>query len=136
MNKKKCILSAAAGLLLANGVFAADPRTEKDERVLNSVTYIDEDANFELGFDTAEYLPEGFNPYEIYVDLDRVVFIEREVIDGFVSIKHLPADFNAYAYPTDVESINYIDENDTVELDFDTHKYLPKGFDAHSKAEE
>lgn len=136
MIKKNYILSTVASLLLANGVFAADPRTEKDERVLKSITYIDEDENFELGFDTADYLPEGFDPYEVYVDLDSIIFIEQVVIDGFVSKKYLPANFDAYAYPADVESINYIDENDIIALDFDTHEYLPEEFDAYSQDKE
>lgn len=134
MNKKSIILSITAGLALANGVFASDPKTEKDERqVINSITYIDEDADFELGFDTADYLPEGFDPYEMYVDLSAVIFIEEEVVDGFVSKDYLPKGFNAYAYPTEVEAMNYIDENDNVELDMDTASNLPKGFDAYSK---
>ena len=131
MNKKSFILTIATGLLLANGVFASGLTTGKDERVINSINYIDDDADFELGFDTAEYLPEGFDPYETYVDLDAIVFIEDEVADNVKTKKYLPADFDAYAYPTDVAAFNYIDQDDVVELDFDTHAYLPKGFDAY-----
>ncbi|MGB7395960.1 MAG: hypothetical protein WA913_16360 [Pricia sp.] len=135
MKNKNLILSIAMGLLLANGALAADPKTERDERVINSVTYIEDDADFELGFDTADYLPEDFDPHSIYVDLDAVVFMEEEVMDGFVSKKHLPSGFNAYAYPTDVESMNYIDETDRVEVDFDVQKHLPEGFDPYIKYE-
>ena len=110
MNKKSFIFTIATGLLLANGVFASKLPTEKDEWVINSITYIEDDTDFELGFDTADYLPEGFDPYEIYVNLDVVVFIEDEVAD--VKIKRrLPANFDAYAYPTDVAAFNYIDQN-------------------------
>lgn len=98
---------------------------------MNSVTYIEEDADFELDFDTADYLPEDFDPYTSFVDLDSIIFMEEEVMDGFVSKEHLPADFNAYASPSDIESINYIDENDVVEMNFDTKRHLPKGFDAY-----
>lgn len=131
MNKKSFILTIATGVLLANGVFANNLTTEKDERVINSINYIDEDTDFELGFDTSDYLPEGFDPYEIYFNLDAVVFIEDEVADNVKTKKYLPANFNAYAYPTDVAAFNYIDTYDIVELDFDTHAYLPEGFDAH-----
>ena len=134
MNKKSLILSITAGLALANGVFASDPKTEKDERqVINSIDYIDEDADFELGFDTADYLPEGFDPYKMYIDLGSVIFMEEEVVDGFVSKDYLPKGFDAYAYPMEVEAMNYIDENDNVELDLDTAVNLPEGFDAYSK---
>lgn len=132
MNKKSFILTIATGLLLANGVFASNLNTEKDERVINSITYIEDDSDFEVDFDTADYLPEGFDPYEIYVNLDAVVFIEDELADDVKTKKHLPADFDAFAYPTDVAAFNYIDQNDDVELDFDTHTYLPEGFDAYT----
>lgn len=121
----------ATGLLLANGVFASNLITEKDDRVIDSITYIDDDTDFELNFDTSDYLPEGFDPYKIYVDLDAVVFIEDEVVDDVKTKKHLPANFNPYAYPTDFAAFNYIDQNDAIELDFDTHTYLPEGFDAY-----
>ncbi len=134
MNKKSFILTIATGLLLANGVFASNLTTEKDERVINSINYIEDDAEFELGFDTADYLPEGFNPFELYVNLDAVVFIEDEVTDDVNTKKHIPANFDAYAYPTDVAAFNYIDENDAIELDFDTQAYLPKGFDAYQES--
>jgi len=131
MNKKSFILTIATGVLLANGVFASNLTTERDDRVINSITYIEDDTDFELGFDTADYLPEGFDPYEIYVNLDAVIFIEDEVTEDDVKTKrHLPANFNAYAYPTDVAAFNYIDQNDAIELDFDTQAHLPEGFDA------
>lgn len=133
MKKKNFILSITTGLLLANGVFANGPISEKDERVINSTIYIEEDADFELGFDTAEYLPEGFNPNKIYVNLDAVVFIENEEVDNLNTKKQLPANFDAYAYPTDVAAFNYIDQNDAVELDFDTQAYLPEGFNPYKR---
>ncbi|MGB6154139.1 MAG: hypothetical protein WBG48_19300 [Pricia sp.] len=132
MNKKSFILTIATGLLLVNGVFASDLTTEKDERVINSVNYIEDDADFELGFDTADYLPEDFNPYKLYVNLDAIVFIEDEADVDVNTKKYLPANFDAYAYPTDVAAINYIDENDTVELEIDTQAHLPKGFNAYN----
>ncbi len=131
MNKKSFILTIATGILLANGVFASNLTTERDDRVINSITYIEDDADFELGFDTADYLPEGFDPYEIYVNLDAVLFIEDEVAVAVKTKRHLPANFDAYAYPTDVAAFNYIDQNDAIELDFDTQAYLPEGFDAY-----
>lgn len=136
MNKKSFILTIATGLLLVNGVFASNPTSEKDERVINSITYIEDDADFELGFNTADYLPEGFDPYEIYVNLDAVAFIEDEIADDVNTKKNLPANFDAYAYPTDVAAFNYINQNDTVELDFDTHAYLPEGFDAYKRSKQ
>jgi len=133
MNKKNFIFSIATGLLFANGVFAGDLPTEKDEQIVKSVTYIEDESQIELGFDTADYLPEGFNPYKIYVNLDAIIFLEDEIGEEANFKKHLPANFDAYAYPNDVAAFNYIDEDDVVTMDFDTEAYLPSGFDAYAK---
>jgi len=131
MNKKSFKVSMLLGLLFANGVFAADPKTEKDELIINSVIYIEDSVDLDLGFNTADYLPEDFNPYEVYVDLASIAFIEDNAVIKVNSKKYLPKKFNAYAYPTDVEGFNYIDENDEIVLGFDTKKYLPEGFDPY-----
>ena len=131
MNKNNFILTIATGLLLVNGVFASSPTTERDDSVISSVDFIEDDVDFELDFDTSDYLPEGFNPYKLYINLDAVIFIEDEVADDVNTEKYLPANFNAYAYPTDVAAFNYIDENDTIQLDFDSQAYLPTEFNAY-----
>ncbi|TMM52204.1 hypothetical protein FEE95_21190 [Maribacter algarum] len=132
MNKKSFILSMAAGIALINGAFASTPSKEVEAFDINTVEYIEDDEQIDLGFDVADYLPEGFNPYKMYVDLNAVEYIEEEpVIEDFS--QYLPKGFDAYAYPTDVQSINYIDENDSFSIDFDTKKHLPEGFNAYIK---
>ena len=131
MNKLTFKVSMLLGLIFANGVFAADPKTEKVELIISSVTYIEDHVDFELGFNTADYLPEDFDPYAVYVDLESIVFIEDDTAINLNSKKHLPKEFNAYAYPTRVEGFNYIDEKDEIVLDFDAKKYLPEGFDPY-----
>lgn len=133
MNRKIFKAAMLLGLIIANGVFAADPKTENDKLIISSVTYIEDDADFDLGFETADYLPKDFNPYEVYVDLESIVFIEDDVAISLNSKKHLPKGFNAYAYPTDVEGFNYIDENDEIVLGFDTKNHLPEGFDPYMR---
>ncbi len=118
------------GFLLVNGVFANDPKTEIENFDINSIEYIEEETEIDLGFNAADYLPEGFDPYKLYVDLDAVHYLQEEVIDSFDVERYLPKGFDAYAYPTDVQSINYIDKNDFISLDFDAAKHLPEGFDA------
>lgn len=132
MNNKNFILSIAMGIALVNGVFANNPNRDIEIFDINSVEYIEEEAEVNLGFDTADYLPEGFNPYKMYVDLTVVQYIEEEIAIADVS-EHLPEGFDAYAYPTNVDNINYIDENDELQLNFDTKKHLPKGFNAYIK---
>ena len=92
---------------------------------LNDIIFIEEELPVELGFNTEDYLPEGFNPYEQYVDLNSIEFIEEEEEDawdlGFDASVHLPDDFNPYAIPSDVMSIDYIEEGeDDIDLGFDT----------------
>ncbi len=128
---KTTTLSIAMVLLLVNGIFANDPKTEIENFDINSIQYIEEEEEFDLGFDTTDYLPENFDPYKFYVNLDAVVYIEDNKIDTFDFAKFLPEGFDAYADPTDVQSINYIDERDNIVLNFDTKKHLPEGFNAY-----
>ena len=93
MNKRNFILTLATGVLMINGLFANNTTSEKDERVISSVNYIEEDVDFELGFDTTDYLPEDFNPHRMYVNLDDVTFIEDERIDALKTKKYLPKGF-------------------------------------------
>ncbi len=131
MRNKNLKFSAILGMALVNGLFAANP-SEGDEGLdLNTVVYIEEEIPFELGFDTSDYLPVGFNPHEVYFDLQSIPYIEEEPIIRVRSKKHLPKGFDAYAFPKNVKGFNYIDENDNFQIDFDTQKHLPNGFDPY-----
>ena len=103
---------------------------------LDEIIYIEEEVPVELGFNTEDYLPEDFNPYEQYVDLNSIEFIEEEEEEtwdlGFDASVYLPDNFNPYAIPGDVMNIDYIEEGeDEVDLGFDTAKYLPEDFDPY-----
>ena len=101
---------------------------------LDEIVYIEEEMEIDLGFDTADYLPEDFDPNKQYVDLNSIEFIEEgEVADlGIDTAAYLPEDFNPYAFPTDIMSVDYIEEGeDTIDLGFDTEEFLPEGFDPH-----
>ena len=133
MNKKNLALAIIMGLSFAKGVFAADPETEKEEFDINSIHYIQEEENIELGFDVRDYLPEGFDPYKQYVDLNNIEFIEDTVDLVLDATWYLPEGFDPYANPIGIEGINYIDENDNIDLDFNTKVYLPKDFNAYAQ---
>lgn len=133
MNKKNLALAIIMGLSFAKGVFAADPETEKEKFDINSISYIQEEDKIELGFDVADYLPEGFDPYKQYVDLNSIEFIEDTDVLNLDIAANLPEGFDAYANPKGIEGINYIDENDTIVLDFNAKEYLPTGFNAYIK---
>lgn len=133
MNKKKLTLSMALGGLLIQGAFASDVHKDVEEFDLNSVEYIEEEEVIELGFDTTDYLPEGFDPYAFYFDVNSVEFIEESDLEDIRIKNRLPKNFNPYADPIGIEGINYIDPNDEIVLDFNTKEHLPKGFDAYKK---
>lgn len=132
MIRRSLTLSMIVGVFLVNGMLASDPKKEL-EFDINSITYLEDEPEPELGFDTADYLPEGFDPYSFYFNLASVPYIKVGQIDELDTRTYLPKDFNAYAYPSDVESINYIDVNDSLSLKFDTTRYLPENFDPYSK---
>ena len=131
MNRKQITLSIVLGMTVANGVFASNPISENKDFDINSITYIEEELEIDLGFDPADYLPEGFDPYKIYVDLNGFEFIEEDTVEIADGAKYLPQGFNAYANPQEVAGFNYIDEKDTIVLDFDTKEHLPEGFDPY-----
>lgn len=98
---------------------------------VSEIVFIEEESYIDLGFDTAEYLPEGFDPYCVYFDVNSIVFIDDEMTDlGFDTEEYLPTNFNAYANPNSIDGINYMEE-ETVDLGFDTTKYLPEDFDPY-----
>jgi len=123
MNKRTILLSFTAGLLFVNGMFANDPRIEKLD--INTIEYIEDDMDFDLGFDTADYLPEGFDANEVYFDINSIDYIVEELVLDLNTQQYLPEGFNAYAFPSDVQSINYIDEKDSFEFRLNPD-YLPK----------
>ena len=99
---------------------------------LNEIEFLEEDVEVDLGFDTADYLPSDFNPYETYFDLNSIIYIEEETelqLD-FDSNTYLPVGFDPYSEIVDVHSINYMEEED-LDLGFDTKDYLPVGFTAY-----
>lgn len=122
---------------LVQNLFANEVNTDEVEFNLNSIIYIEEEEKIDLGFNTDEYLPENFNPYTSYFNLEEVIFIENESeLSKRMKRKlkrKLPKGFDAYADPKGISGINYIDENDTIVLDFDTHDFLPEGFNPFSK---
>ena len=106
-----------------------DSATELD---LNEIVFIEEEEILDLGFDTRDYLPEGFDANEAYVDLNQIPFMEDEELElNFDTASYLPEDFDPYAAPSGIEGINYMEEEEVIDLGFDTAAYLPEGFDPY-----
>lgn len=99
---------------------------------LNEIEYIEEESIVDLGFDAADYLPEGFDPQQVYLDLNSIEYVEEErtVQLNFNVSDYLPEDFDSYASPKNVDGIAFVEE-ETIDLGFDTSQYLPEDFDPY-----
>lgn len=132
MKKASFTLSVFLILLSNTGLMAQQAKSGCEPLDLNSITYIEEDNDYDLGFETDEYLPLDFDPYEYYVNLDAIEFIdEEEALADYSAF--LPHDFNAYAYPTYFRTIDYVDPSDMIDLHLDIVENLPEGFDPFKK---
>lgn len=109
--------------------------SEGEELDLREVVFYEEEEILDLGFDTADYLPEDFNPFanpENFMDISYLEE-ESEMDLGFDTREYLPEGFDPYEPYFDLNSIEYIEEEEEIELNFDTSAYLPKGFDPYSR---
>ena len=68
---------------------------------LDAITYLEsEDDEADLGFDTAYWLPAGFDPYAAPTDIDGFSFMEDETSLIFPELDtkaYLPKNFDPYA---------------------------------------
>ena len=97
MKYKKYISTAFLAFLLLPLLSAKTTPSFKEDFDLSKITFIEEDQQIDLGFDTAEYLPKDFNPYQEEISIGGVNFMEDEEIDlGFDTATYLPKNFNAY----------------------------------------
>lgn len=100
-----------------------------------SIAYEVIEESIDLGFDTRAYLPKNFDPYEVYVDLNAITYIEEDTEETVTASKWLlPEGFDPYGAPEDFMDISYMEEED-LELGFDTRAWLPEGFNAYEKQE-
>jgi hypothetical protein len=87
-----------------------------------------------IDFDTAQFLPEGFNPLKGLGDLDwtaiELIELEEEVTIDFDTKKYLPEGFNALKGMGDLDwaTIELVEIEEEVTIPFDTKQYLPEDF--------
>lgn len=128
---------AVLGFVLMSFTGTPQCKTQCEEPHIEDITFIEVEETIDLGFDTAQYLPEGFDPYEgMGPNLEEITFIatEKEIDLGFDTARYLPEGFNAYeGMVFDIDEIEYIEEEEEINLDFDVQAYLPKDFSALSR---
>ena len=101
---------------------------------INAIEVIELEEDIVLGFDTSNYLPEGFNALQGKNDLDwtaiALIELEEDVTLGFDTSNYLPVGFNALKGKNDLDwsTIEVIDIEEDIEINFDTKAHLPKGF--------
>jgi hypothetical protein len=89
-----------------------------DKQVLSEIIYVEDTEDVELGFNTQDYLPRGFNPYESFFNIHSIEFIEplMEVNFDFEVKDFLPRGFMAGIPYFNVMEIPYV-------IDFDENKF-------------
>lgn len=65
---------------------------------IDTVEFIEEDQDIELGFDTGQYLPGNFDPYSEIISLKSINYMEEsdEMDLDFETTGYLPKGFDAY----------------------------------------
>lgn len=96
---------------------------------IDQIVYIEDQEEVVLGFDTAEYLPEDFDPYA--GNLNDIAFVEteEEVVLGFDTAAYLPDGFDPHI--TNLKCMEYAVAEEEVIMGFDTLAWLPEDFDPH-----
>lgn len=96
---------------------------------LDAIEYIEEEEDdFNLGFDTSDYLPDTLTPIHFIWTLGAIEYIKDNTLD-FDTAACLPANFNLHAYPEYFMDISYMDPSEDLEPEGDHRKHLPEGFD-------
>ncbi len=97
MKYQKYLVLAFVGALFLPMLSAKSAEISREELNLNSVRYIETEDTIGLGFDTASYLPENFDPYADEVVIESLNYIEDDVIElGFNTRDFLPEGFDPY----------------------------------------
>jgi len=97
MKYQKYLVLAFLGAMFLPLLSAKTIEAPREELNLNSIRFIELDKNTELGFDTAEYLPEGFDAHTDIVPVEGVNYIEEDVIQlNFDTADYLPKGFDPY----------------------------------------
>jgi len=102
---------------------------------IETVLYIEQQEEISLGFNTAEYLPVGFDANEANSGINKAEFdalFEEEIVFNFDITSYLPMNFDPYSNTEEItdEELDMLFQEE-VELGFNVKKYLPKYFNAY-----
>lgn len=101
---------------------------------LNTIDITEVEPEIELGFDTASYLPDNFDPYSDPADIHSIDFIEDEEINlGFDTEPYLPEGFNPYETYFNIHEVEIFEVEE--ELDIEAKEHLPTDFNPYVSKE-
>ncbi len=129
------LMTATAAQLPANTFDSINDTMTIKELKMPAIEFavVAEEADEAFDFDTAAYLPIGFDPYisfeEKYGLEYEVILEEEDAPFEFNSKTYLPVGFNSHMNVLDTIVEIVIEEEDEA-FDFDTQLYLPKDFNA------
>ena len=87
-------------IALEDELFTTEDTLEEETITIESIEVVEIEEEVELGFDTAQYLPKGFNALKGKNDINwdeiELVELEEEVEYDFDTSKHVPENFNPY----------------------------------------
>jgi len=129
---KKSILTLAI-VLSFSYIFSANKLASKktNDNNINNVVYIEEETDEPFDFDHTQYLPVGFNPYDLTSnEADATIWIEELADEPFEfnHTQYLPVGFNPNSAfnALFLEDIKWIEEEEDEPFTFDTKKYFNK----------
>ncbi len=98
MNYRNFKLGMLAGVAFVAAASAMKPEVSREEFDINKVVFIEEKQDLELGFDTAPYLPENFDPYSGSFSLKAINYMDEcdHIELGFNTSGYLPEGFDPY----------------------------------------
>ncbi|MDC6365712.1 MULTISPECIES: hypothetical protein [Flavobacteriaceae] len=98
MKQRNLIMAMLVGTMMVTITKANEKEMSLEEFDINKVEFIEDDQSLDLGFDTAEYLPENFDPYQGKFSVSAINFIDEceEIELGFETMEFLPSDFDPY----------------------------------------
>lgn len=98
MKYRNYILTTIGFALLAFNANAKPLTTMDEDFDISKVIFIEEDQDWELGFDTTKYLPENFDPYSDGFSVKAINFVDEcdEIELGFETAGYLPEGFDPY----------------------------------------
>ncbi|MDT0606634.1 hypothetical protein [Croceitalea rosinachiae] len=93
------IIGLAFTTITNAGTGLNDNEELNEVELLNTIEFIEDEEESDLGFDVTQYLPYGFDPYKGMVfDISEIRYVEicEPIHLGFDSNEYLPENFNPY----------------------------------------